>query len=1125
LKRLLAALILLAAATTARAIMAPKGAREDAKRFGFNHAQPTQRNRPSQSSAKAFKAYNANQSGAWKLRSSPRTGLPASIFGGHDGPHSGTPDAVARAFLAAHNDVLGVDPTTLILDRQTQGNGHKHVLYHQTYKGIPVDLVAVKVHLDSNGSVIGVQSSYEPIASVPTTPAVAASAAGSTAVSDAGGGKVSGAPTLAIVPLETDGKDHLAWKMRVNAKSGGGWRYYVDALTGQVLFRYSISQFVGCPTTSGTMTGSVYDIDPASTPGPVVRPFNNQYVYLGLQTDSPASANNVVTYPDPTNGPGYFCGQKLGKTAISLQGPYISVGEFRGPSANYNDGNGVWGTVATPISSPHPYAANTNFNATINLAGTAASSAVEFLPVFSDFSVGIFDDGTASGEGSGDIIQDDRLMLSDGAGNAVGNFIGARGAFNGAAVHGQVLNLTLKSEDIGNQTGYDVAVSSYLAFPDCPGVGCTADTDGGALSSHEWTSSDTSVSGALGNLHGEISLFYHLNLMHDYFFSDVDKSSAAPVTTPMVAMAHVGPNLVNAFYDPDYDDLSFGDISSVVPSDGFMDDATVPHHEYTHYMVNKIWSLQNYGQAGTLSEANADYWSASSLNDPAIGTYVIAVLCQGQPGCGGPLRQIDDTAVGASYFELGALPQSNYVTTWSGEIHDDSPFLSQALWDIRRSEIARLGMGATHTTGGVSCADGLVFQALLYFPESFSEMEEDMLQVDRLGAVSNCNGAGTAQTYITTAFQSHGISPVGGDAYEPNDGFETATDISTLGVVSATIYPTADTDFYSFGAGPGLVQISMTLPLLSPGLYEDYQLKLFNVSQQQVAGAAPPSNGYGTLDGVCDVNACTTTSPTVSLSYNNPTGGLLYVQVIAGDAYLGSNSGIESTTPYTLSVSYPQSGALSSALVSAKYDGDTIGFTVNTSTFVSDQVWRFAYAQLRDQSGAVIPNSVSNVPPSPLSTGYLAFVSSENAFGQITGSVQLANGFVNRFPSVGTVSLEVFAYDVHGSTSSMGVSNSVNLSDNSQSTLTAYNNRFNPLTGQKATVKYAVASPGQVTLKIYTITGRYVYTLFDQSVAAGMGSVDWGGQNSAGSTVASGIYVVRAVGPGLNTTQKIAVIK
>ena len=53
------------------------------------------------------------------------------------------------------------------------------------------------------------------------------------------------------------------------------------------------------------------------------------------------------------------------------------------------------------------------------------------------------------------------------------------------------------------------------------------DSDGAPLSSHTWTGADTFISGQQGrDVHGEISLFYHLNLMHDYFFSDVDKSSA-----------------------------------------------------------------------------------------------------------------------------------------------------------------------------------------------------------------------------------------------------------------------------------------------------------------------------------------------------------------------------------------------------------------------------------------------------------------------------------------------------------------------------------------------------------------------------------------------------------------------
>jgi hypothetical protein len=400
-------------------------------------------------------------------------------------------------------------------------------------------------------------------------------------------------------------------------------------------------------------------------------------------------------------------------------------------------------------------------------------------------------------------------------------------------------------------------------------------------------------------------------------------------------------------------------------------------------------------------------------------------------------------------------------------------------------------------------------------------MYQDMVAADALGAVPACGGANLAHADIVAAFSAHNLIQ-SGDSYEPNDGFETAVDISSLPAVSATIFPAADTDFYSFGAGPGPVLITLNLPSIGGSTYKGYQLKLFNASRQEVADAAPPFNVFGDPDGFCDIGDCNTTAPKVQLNYNNPTGGLLYVQVIGGDTG-ASNSGVNSTIPYSLSVNYPQAGALSGSIVTAKFDRDTIAFTVNTSSFVSNQDWRFAYAQLRNQSNWVMPNTVTHVPA--LATDYLSFVSSGNAYGQITGSVQLIPGFASRFPSVGTVYLEVFGYDVHGSTSSMGASNAINLSDNSPGELSAYNNVFNPLLGQKATVKYSVGSAGHLTLKLYTETGRKVLTLFDGDVTAGKGSVDWAGQNLAGNPVASGVYVVRAVGPGLNTTQKIAVVK
>lgn len=1102
-KRTALALALLALLSPgARAVRPGPRAREDAKRFGLDRLQPVRSQGPRAASSRAFADFNARNGGSWRPRFSPRTGLPAAITGGRDVPRPGRPEDAARSFLGSHADLLGVDPAAVNVERRVNGPGHSHLLFRQTYKGLPVEGAAVKVHLGGGNSVLGVHSSYEPDLSLPTTPAVPADAAANAAKADAGAAAVvRDSPTLVVLPLESDGRPHLAWKMRVDG-AGGGWRYFVDALTGQVLLRYSATRFIGPCITSGTVSGQVYDIDPVRTPGPVVRGFNNQYVYIG----SPPS--QVLTQTDATFGNGFFCGASAGRVAMSLQGPYVSVGEFRGRNAHYNNGNGGWSTVATPVSSPHPYPNSAVIVSTINLS-VAAPAAVEFMPVFQSFAVGSFSGG--AGEGSGDILDDDKLFIYDGNDNPVAEYIGNRGAFNGAAVHGQVMHLALRTNASGTNTGYDIAVSSYLT------LGTAANTDGAPLSSHTWSAADQAL-----NLHGEMSLFYHLNQMHDYFMADVNKSSAAPIVKPVVAMAHVGPNLLNAFYDPDYDDLSFGDVNVLSPSDVFMDDATVPHHEYVHYVVEKIWPIQNYGQAGAISEANADYFSASSLDDPHIGTFVLGFL-----GGSGSLRELD-CASNPPCFQLGAP-----ATPWNGEIHSDSPFVSQALWDIRKNRIAALG----HDTGR-SCADGLVFQSLLFFPESFAELYDAMLTVDRQGLVAACGGPNQVQAVITAAFSAHGIAPRSGDAYEfvngnfNNDGFETAVDISTIPSLNATIFPAADQDFYSFGAGPGLVQITLNLPSAGggtgQGFFKAYQLKLFNASRTLVAAAAPPYNGFGTLDGICDLSDCDTTASQVKLLYNNPAGGVLYVEVVGGDSVNGSNSGVNSTTPYGLTVSYPNPGALAGSIVTASYDRDVIGFTVRTSTFVRTQDWSFAYARLRDEAQNPIPNTVTHFPQLP--GDFLIFLSSRNGGGLMSGSVQLSttSSFGGRFPAAGTVYLEVFAYDrLQGSTatvSSMGVSNAINLSA-AQTELTAYNNLFNPNLGQKAVIKYAVGGAGHLTLKLYTATGRYVQTLFDGDAPAGKGTVDWDGRNVAGSTVASGVYVVRADGPGLRTTQKIVVIK
>lgn len=87
------------------------------------------------------------------------------------------------------------------------------------------------------------------------------------------------------------------------------------------------------------------------------------------------------------------------------------------------------------------------------------------------------------------------------------------------------------------------------------------------------------------------------------------------------------------------------------------------------------------------------------------------------------------------------------------------------------------------------------------------------------------------------------------------------------------------------------------------------------------------------------------------------------------------------------------------------------------------------------------------------------------------------------------------------------------------------NNLFIP--GQEnTTIYYKTSEAGDVTIKLYTLDGRFVKTLLDEPVAPGVGSVVWNGENLAGDTVSSGIYLVHIVTPsGYRAIKKICVIR
>ncbi len=1057
------------------------------------------------------------------------------------------PKVAADSFLAAVGKNLNLNPTELQFLNENSAPGHMHVLYQQTYQGLPVEFSRVKVHMDSVGAVLRLDSNFLPNIQINTSPSIPSSQAAQTVFQDSGGNPVT--PTLVIFPDLATGAPHLAWRFLVR-KPQHLWRYYVDAKTGQILLRYDVFESAGF---SGNVQGMVFDVDPQQQlqnpacsgvvpPCFATRPFENEWVYVGGSS-----------YRTTTDQSGNYSSAQNGEVFTMLQGQNINVSSYFGANAWYVNEGGAWNDIPESISygpSPASTPGGIISSQTINIP--LALNAVGFLPVFSSLNVGA-SLTSATGENFG-IVTDDELLILDSNGNLVASYVGNLTpsrvtSFNGTISVGNSDSVLLAEQPASpGGDSYSIVSSSYLVLSN--------PTVTGANNNVIWASTMTP-----SGMEGELSLYYHLNLQHDFFSQVLGPTLSSEFLSGRAsALAFFGPNMTNAFYDPQDDNVWFGDGGQPInpPLDIMTDDATVPHHELTHYLVQKIWPITNFGQSGAISEGNADFWSANSLNDPGIGYYV-----NGETPANGPVRNLcgssTDSNNGCSAFGgmvdscRNVQPAVYSSATWEGEIHCDGEFFSQSMWEIRGKEIARDGActAAELSTPpsspsnqlncpAINCISQLEMNALLFFPESFEEMEQALLDANSMGLAPACSftSASNIASDILASFQDHGISLCSYPQVNSNDpycnsGFGTALDVSTMSTVTATLYPAGEQDFYTFAAAPGPINITLYLSssTANPGYYKGYQMTLLDSNHDIITTVAPSFNGLNTLDGYCMVNDCEVTASSIQLSYTS-SGGRFFLDVTGGNDGSDSVSGASSLNPYTLDFSFPQINALSANVVSAAVNQDLISFQVTIASNVSASQlgsevhlqtpqYFFAYAQLRDQSQNILAGTQTS-PVSP--SNYLTLISSTDTNGQISGSVQIQNNFSTRFPAVGTVYLEVFGYDVYGSTVSMGLSGPLNLGA-SQTDASAWNNIFNPLKGQEATIKYQIQQAGNVSIKAYTMNGEEVATLFEGNVSAGSGSVNWNGKNLRGFTVASGIYLVRVAGPGLSKILKVAVVK
>lgn len=82
-------------------------------------------------------------------------------------------------------------------------------------------------------------------------------------------------------------------------------------------------------------------------------------------------------------------------------------------------------------------------------------------------------------------------------------------------------------------------------------------------------------------------------------------------------------------------------------------------------------------------------------------------------------------------------------------------------------------------------------------------------------------------------------------------------------------------------------------------------------------------------------------------------------------------------------------------------------------------------------------------------------------------------------------------------------------------------NPFNPATKIETSLKKA----GHVSVRIYSIDGRLVKTLVDESATAGRHEVLWDGRDNSGNAVRSGVYFVKTTSGGESAVFKLSLLK
>jgi hypothetical protein len=484
----------------------------------------------------------------------------------------------------------------------------------------------------------------------------------------------------------------------------GDWMTYVDAATGELLWRYNRVRFAAA---SGTVTG---DVHPAvGTDTPVSVPFPNENLFGGITTATVVSYNFEAgaagwtgQAPWALSGESVHGGtrawsdspgvQYLDNIDVSLTSPTINIAATADPVLEFwvrTDLEDTYDYVYVEASSDngatwkrlHGMTGVTAFHLeSVDLAAVEASATLKVR-------FRLVSDGGVTGDGC---WVDDVVIASRGSG-----ITNASGAYT--------LNTTGGNNNV--TTGFRgrwVEVSNIAGAEASQTVLAT-----GGVANFNWTNANSAA--------GERDMYQAVNTVHSWL-KQVDPTNT---TLDYPLPIHVNQAaLCNAFWNGAAVVVGSGTPPSCLDLGTWQ---PVMYHEYGHGITDFIYEPVG-DPPGDMHEAFSDYTASTITGDPRVG-----------PGILGPesmFRTIENN---------WRDPEDR-----AGEVHMDGTIIAAALWDMR-------GLLAPD----VALSDHLFHFARYGFPYSFDDYFLEVLTVDDNDA--NLGNGTPHITAIRSAFGYHGI--------------------------------------------------------------------------------------------------------------------------------------------------------------------------------------------------------------------------------------------------------------------------------------------------------------------------------------------------------------------------------